>query len=295
VSIQSPQPPRNRPRKRVPVGTWIGVVATALLALMALPSTGFWGMVLMASLVVLITAAYGLAFRRATWLRLPRRRSAAAVGIGVALAVLIGSTSAYGVAHPETALSAETATPRAAASKATDTAKHLVAPSTRTPDTSTPTPTPTATPTPTPVVVTKNVTETVAVPFPTTTVQDASLAKGVTTVTTAGRNGVTTKVWRVTTTDGVETGRTLVSQAVTTPPTPQVTSVGTYVAPAPQPAQPHCTNGTYVNSAGNTICRPEYSPGVPAGATARCGDGTYSFSQSRSGTCSRHGGVAAWL
>lgn len=34
---------------------------------------------------------------------------------------------------------------------------------------------------------------------------------------------------------------------------------------------------------------------VPAGATARCRDGTYSFSQSRSGTCSRHGGVAEWI
>ncbi len=33
----------------------------------------------------------------------------------------------------------------------------------------------------------------------------------------------------------------------------------------------------------------------PAGATARCRDGTYSFSQHRSGTCSHHGGVAAWL
>ncbi len=35
--------------------------------------------------------------------------------------------------------------------------------------------------------------------------------------------------------------------------------------------------------------------GAPAGATARCRDGTYSFSQHRSGTCSRHQGVAAWL
>ena len=33
----------------------------------------------------------------------------------------------------------------------------------------------------------------------------------------------------------------------------------------------------------------------PPGATARCGDGTYSYSQHRSGTCSHHGGVAAWL
>jgi hypothetical protein len=59
---------------------------------------------------------------------------------------------------------------------------------------------------------------------------------------------------------------------------------------------PACTNGTYVNSAGHTVCKPEESPsGAPAGATARCEDGTYSFSESRSGTCSSHGGVAEWL
>lgn len=34
---------------------------------------------------------------------------------------------------------------------------------------------------------------------------------------------------------------------------------------------------------------------APPGATALCRDGTYSFSQHRSGTCSHHGGVAAWL
>ncbi len=56
-----------------------------------------------------------------------------------------------------------------------------------------------------------------------------------------------------------------------------------------------CTNGTYVNAAGNTVCKPEQSPTAPAGATAKCEDGTYSFSESRSGTCSHHGGVAEWL
>jgi Protein of unknown function (DUF3761)/Protein of unknown function (DUF1524) len=34
---------------------------------------------------------------------------------------------------------------------------------------------------------------------------------------------------------------------------------------------------------------------APPGATAVCRDGTYSYSQHRSGTCSRHGGVARWL
>jgi hypothetical protein len=33
----------------------------------------------------------------------------------------------------------------------------------------------------------------------------------------------------------------------------------------------------------------------PAGATAKCKDGTYSKSRHRSGTCSKHGGVADWL
>jgi hypothetical protein len=35
--------------------------------------------------------------------------------------------------------------------------------------------------------------------------------------------------------------------------------------------------------------------GAPPGATARCNDGTYSFSATHSGTCSHHGGVAVWL
>jgi len=34
---------------------------------------------------------------------------------------------------------------------------------------------------------------------------------------------------------------------------------------------------------------------APPGATARCRDGTYSYSQHHSGTCSHHGGVAQWL
>jgi len=36
------------------------------------------------------------------------------------------------------------------------------------------------------------------------------------------------------------------------------------------------------------------SSGVPAGATAHCVDGTYSFSHHRSDTCSQNGGVAEW-
>src|SRR5271157_1327664 len=63
-----------------------------------------------------------------------------------------------------------------------------------------------------------------------------------------------------------------------------------------QQAQPNCTNnGTYTNSQGQTVPRPQNCSGPPKGATAQCRDGSYSFSQSRSGTCSHHGGVAKWL
>jgi len=55
----------------------------------------------------------------------------------------------------------------------------------------------------------------------------------------------------------------------------------------------NCPNGSYVNSKGNTVCSPSKSN--VGGATAICKDGTYSYSQSRRGTCSRHGGVAQWL
>jgi hypothetical protein len=52
----------------------------------------------------------------------------------------------------------------------------------------------------------------------------------------------------------------------------------------------------YTNSDGQQVHSPAYSSGgVPAGATALCGDGTFSFSQHRSGTCSHHGGVAKWF
>jgi hypothetical protein len=52
----------------------------------------------------------------------------------------------------------------------------------------------------------------------------------------------------------------------------------------------------YTNSRGVRVQRPTFSDnGPPAGATAQCGDGSYSFSQSRRGTCSHHGGVSRWL
>jgi hypothetical protein len=64
----------------------------------------------------------------------------------------------------------------------------------------------------------------------------------------------------------------------------------------PDASKANCTNnGTYVNSKGQTVKRPENCSIAPKGATAQCRDGGYSFSQSRRGTCSHHGGVAKWF
>ena len=51
----------------------------------------------------------------------------------------------------------------------------------------------------------------------------------------------------------------------------------------------------YTNSKGERVQSPTYYNSAPPGATALCRDGTYSFSKSRRGTCSHHGGVAKWL
>jgi resuscitation-promoting factor RpfB len=296
MSNQFPHRPQPvTPSRKIPATTWIGIIGTGLLALIGLASGGLWSMLLMIALVVLITAVYGTLFRRTTWLRLPRKRAAAAIGAGIALVVLVGSSSAYGATHATTpsAFSASSEV----VSTATPTTKHAAPKPTRAQ-------TPTPTPSPTPVITEKLVTDTVPVPFASTQVQSANLAKGTSSITTTGVNGVKTRTYTVTYTDGVETGRSLTSETVTTPPVTQVTTVGTYVAPAapapaqapaPAPAPATCTNGSYVNSAGNTVCRPAASADVPAGATAKCVDGVYSFSQSRRGTCSGHGGVATWL
>jgi hypothetical protein len=56
-------------------------------------------------------------------------------------------------------------------------------------------------------------------------------------------------------------------------------------------------SGNYINSVGNSVHRPAHTESghPPAGATAQCRDGSFSFSQSHRGTCSHHGGVTKWL
>lgn len=146
---------------------------------------------------------------------------------------------------------------------------------------------------------TKTLTTTEAISYTSSTIEDPNLAQGLTEIRTTGVNGVRTRTFEVTYTDGTETARKETKNIITTEPVNEVIAKGTKVPSPPivqaQPSQPSCPNGTYVNTYGNTVCSPYESSGVPADASAQCSDGTYSFSQSRRGTCSGHGGVAKWL
>lgn len=68
--------------------------------------------------------------------------------------------------------------------------------------------------------------------------------------------------------------------ATAAPATRTIAPAPRTAAPAARPAAPRVATGQAVNGAG------------PGGATAKCKDGSLSHSATRSGTCSRHGGVA---
>lgn len=138
-----------------------------------------------------------------------------------------------------------------------------------------------------PVVETKTIIETESIPFGSQTQNDATLESGKRVTATNGVNGEKSITYTATYTDGIETSRVKTSEQVTKEPTSELIKVGTKVALS-------CPNGTYINSAGDTVCSPYASSSAPSGASAQCRDGSYSFSQSRSGTCSHHGGVSIW-
>jgi len=79
--------------------------------------------------------------------------------------------------------------------------------------------------------------------------------------------------------------------------------VSTYVAkPKSSGAQSNdpaqlIEQGTYINRDGVVVHRPAHtvSGAVPAGASAQCQDGSYSFSLHHRGTCSHHGSVSRVL
>jgi hypothetical protein len=66
----------------------------------------------------------------------------------------------------------------------------------------------------------------------------------------------------------------------------------THTVSSAAPSSTACKNGYYKNVSGRCVHRPSSDP---SGATAKCRDGSYSYSLHASGTCSHHGGVARWI
>lgn len=97
-----------------------------------------------------------------------------------------------------------------------------------------------------------------------------------------------------TVTKSVQVTTPTITPITTSTPTPTPT-IRIYYQPTPTPTSGLSNNNYYMNTNGNEVHSPAYSNTVPADATAQCKDGTYSFSQHRSGTCSGHGGVSQWL
>lgn len=139
-----------------------------------------------------------------------------------------------------------------------------------------------------PTVEKKTVIETQAIAFDKKTVNNATLDSGKTELQTKGVNGIKTLTYEVTYENGLEKNRSLIKEEITTQPIAEVTAIGTKVYTPPVTT---CSGG-YINVNGNCVKSPGDSS---SGASARCGDGSYSYSQNRSGTCSHHGGVAEWL
>lgn len=120
------------------------------------------------------------------------------------------------------------------------------------------------TPSPTATTVATEIVETQAIPFDSVTVDDPSSAAGTSVVSVVGVDGVLTLTYRVTSTDGIETGRVTVSEVVTTAPVTQVTSIGSRVERQPVAAPPVSSGG----------CDPNYSPCVPVASDVDCAGGS---------------------
>lgn len=106
---------------------------------------------------------------------------------------------------------------------------------------------------PTKTIIQKTITETQPIAYPTRTVSDSSLTKGVRKTRTKGISGVRTLTYAVTLTDGRQTAKKLLRSVVTRPAVTKVVAVGTKAA---------------------STCDPNYSGCVPVASDVDCAGGS---------------------
>jgi hypothetical protein len=88
------------------------------------------------------------------------------------------------------------------------------------------------------------------------------------------------------------------STATGKPPALPASAASVTRAPTAAPQESQLVeHGHYTNRSGAAVHTPAHSVTgqTPQGASAKCRDGTFSFSQHHRGTCSHHRGVAEWM
>ena len=113
-----------------------------------------------------------------------------------------------------------------------------------------------------PVITTKEETKTEEVDFQVKEVPNPALPEGVRNVTTPGKKGVRTIVETVTYTDGVETGRVVKSNTITTPAVDEVVEVGTKKATAPVVTTENVTETQVIYHGTITLSNPDLPKGT---------------------------------
>ncbi|SNT28562.1 G5 domain-containing protein [Asanoa hainanensis] len=188
--------------------------------------------------------------RKSWWARLPTLGKAALIG-GAAVVLCCGGLATVGaIAGPPDPAPTTRAIGAAGEQSSADDATGSASPASESVAAAgDPSPTAEAPPT----IEKRTVTETAKIPYTTRRINDSTLAKGTTKVTTHGVAGVKTLTYEVTLTNGVETGKKLVRTVITKAPVTQVTRVGTKAAKR---------------------CDPNYSGCVPIASDVDCAGGS---------------------
>ncbi|MCS5713471.1 G5 domain-containing protein [Herbiconiux sp. CPCC 205716] len=251
---------------RPTLSTYIVGSLAVLVSIVGAGTNGIGGFLVGLALFGIGAGVYVLVTRRPSFLNVAptRRAGGAALGISAAL-LLVGSLMA-----PHAAPAPDTAE---GAAVSLLTSPEPVAPEAATPrPTVTPSPkktaAPTPTPTPTPVVGTQLVDVSEPIPFASSSYDEPTLELGASVTVTAGVPGTLVKRWQITTTDGVETSRSLVSETVTAAPVDELIAIGSL-----QPAPPPAPEAAPAPEGGG--CDPNYAGGcVPIDSDVDCPGGS---------------------
>lgn len=199
--------------RTMPKWGWLLIIAGVIALVIALPPVG-----IVLSLTVIGFAMFALVKKTPTLLRFGSAKRAMLASSVAVVALFISGVAATAAARPDPVAPAalldtqQSAAPVQPAPTAAAADEAKPAPATAE---SAPAPAATPAPAPKPVTVVSQVSESQAIPFGQQRVDDAAYAQGTEQVTVAGANGERVITYEITTVDGVETARTVISDVVT--------------------------------------------------------------------------------